>query len=92
MQQKIRSVNIEKHVLAGFIKHPQTYHQVAHFISEGDFTNGHRTIFSVVKNQILHNQPLDAVILSEKIKNLGINFNKADFNIFDYILNYCRKA
>ena len=85
MQQKIRSVNIEKHVLAGFIKHPQTYHQVAHFISEGDFTNGHRTIFSVVKNQILHNQPLDAVILSEKIKNLGINFNKADFNIFDYI-------
>ena len=85
MQQKIRSVNVEKHVLAGFIKHPQVYHDVSHFINEQDFTNGHKTIFSVVKNQIINNQPLDAVILSEKIKNLGIAFNKQDFNIFDYI-------
>jgi replicative DNA helicase len=84
MQQKIRSVNVEKHVLAGFIKHPQVYHDVSHFINEQDFTNGHKTIFSVVKNQIINNQPLDAVILSEKIKNLGITFNKQDFNIFDY--------
>jgi replicative DNA helicase len=85
MHQKIRSVNVEKHVLAGFIKHPQSYHDVAHFINEQDFTNGHKTIFGVIKNQIIHNQPLDPVILSEKIKNLGISFNKPDFNIFDYI-------
>jgi replicative DNA helicase len=85
MQQKIRSVNVEKHVLAGFIKHPQSYHDVAHFINEQDFTNGHKTIFGVIKNQIIHNQPLDAVIIAEKMKNLGINFNKPDFNIFDYV-------
>ena len=32
----------------------------------------------------MKSQPLDPVIVGEKIKNLGINF-KQDFNIFDYI-------
>lgn len=84
MQQKIRSVNVEKHVLAGFIKHPKIYFDVSHFVNEQDFTNGHKTIFGVLKSQIINNGPLDPVILSEKIKNLGISF-KQDFNIFDYI-------
>ena len=80
----IRSVQIEKHVLAGFLKYPQIYFEVSHFINENDFSNGHKTIFSVIKGQIMRSQPLDAVIIGEKIKNLGINF-KQDFNIFDYI-------
>ena len=80
----IRSVQIEKHVLAGFLKYPQVYFEVSHFINENDFSNGHKTIFSVVKGQIMKSQPLDPVIIGEKIKNLGINF-KQDFNVFDYI-------
>ena len=80
----IRSVQIEKHVLAGFLKYPQVYFEVSHFINENDFSNGHKTIFSVVKGQIMKGQPLDPVIIGEKIKNLGINF-KQDFNVFDYI-------
>ena len=80
----IRSVQIEKHVLAGFLKYPQVYFEVSHFINENDFSNGHKTIFSVIKGQIMKSQPLDPVIIGEKIKNLGINF-KQDFNIFDYI-------
>ena len=80
----IRSVQIEKHVLAGFLKYPQVYFEVSHFINENDFSNGHKTIFSVIKGQIMKSQPLDPVILGEKIKNLGINF-KQDFNIFDYL-------
>jgi replicative DNA helicase len=80
----IRSVQIEKHVLAGFLKYPQVYFEVSHFVNENDFSDGHKTIFSVVKGQIMKGQPLDPVIVGEKIKNLGINF-KQDFNIFDYI-------
>ena len=80
----IRSVDIEKHVLAGFIKHPAVFFEVSHFINEGDFSNGHKTIFSVLKGQIMKSQPLDPVIIAEKIKSLGISF-KQDFNIFDYI-------
>jgi replicative DNA helicase len=81
---KIRSVDIEKHVLAGFIKNPKVFFDVAHFLSEDDFSGGHKTIFSIIKSQINKNQPLDPVIISEKVKSLGISF-KQDFNVFDYI-------
>lgn len=82
--QQIRSVDIEKHVLAGFMKHPQVFFEVSHFINESDFSNGHKTIFSVLRGQIMQSQPLDPVIVAEKIKALGISF-KQDFNIFDYV-------
>jgi replicative DNA helicase len=84
MSNQIRSVDIEKHVLAGFIKHPHSFFEVSHFISENDFSNGHKTIFSIIRNQISKNEPLEPVIIAEKIKNLGISF-KHDFDIFDYI-------
>lgn len=80
----IRSALVEKHVLAGFLKYPQIYFEVSHFINEDDFSNGHKSIFSVIKGQIMNNLPLDPVIVAEKIKNLGITL-KQDFNIFDYI-------
>jgi len=81
---KIRSVDIEKHVLAGFIKNPKIFFDVSHFLSEEDFSGGHKTIFNIIKNQITKNAPLDPVIIAEKIKSLGISF-KQDFNVFDYI-------
>ena len=84
MSSQIRSVDIEKHVLAGFLKHPQSFFEVSHFINENDFSNGHKTIFSIIKGQVMKSQPLDPVIIAEKIKNLGISF-KNDFDIFDYI-------
>ena len=66
----IRSVQIEKHVLAGFLKYPQVFFEVSHFINENDFSNGHKTIFSVVKGQIMKSQPLDPVIIGEKINTV----------------------
>jgi replicative DNA helicase len=84
MSNNIRSIDIEKHVLSGIIKYPDVFFDISHFIDENDFSKGHRTIFSVLKSQISKSQPLDPVIVSEKIKNLGINF-KQDFDIYDYI-------
>jgi replicative DNA helicase len=84
MSSSIRSIDIEKHVLSGLLKHPDIFFDIAHFINEDDFSSGHKTIFSVLKGQITKGQPVDAVIVAEKIKNLGINF-KQDFNIYDYI-------
>ena len=49
---------------------------IKEFEDENDFSNGHKTIFSVIKGQIMKSQPLDPVIIGEKIKNLGINFKK----------------
>jgi replicative DNA helicase len=82
--KNIRSVDIEKHVLAGLIKHPQVFFDVSHFVTENDFSSGHKTIFSVLRGQIMAGDPLDPVIVAEKIKALGISF-KQDFNIFDYV-------
>jgi replicative DNA helicase len=84
MSTNIRSIDIEKHVLSGIMKYPDVFFDISHFIDEADFSKGHRTIFSVLKTQISKNQPIDPVIISEKIKALGINF-KQDFDIYDYI-------
>jgi replicative DNA helicase len=84
MSSSIKSIDIEKHVLAGLMKHPEVFFEVSHFIDENDFSSGHKTIFSVIKGQISKNLQVDAVIIAEKIKNLGINF-KQDFNIYDYV-------
>ena len=82
---QIYSLQVEKHVLGGLIKHPQIFAEVERFISEKDFYNEvHNTIYCVVRNLLINNQKLDKILLSEKIKNLGISF-KDDINIFDYI-------
>lgn len=85
MQKSIRSFNLEKHVLAGLLKHPKVYFDVSSILSDGDFSGGQKTIFGVIRSQILADKPLDPAILAEKIKNLGITFQKQDFNVFDYL-------
>jgi replicative DNA helicase len=81
----IYSVKIEKHVLGGLIKDPKLFADVERFISEKDFINEvHQTIFCVLRNCFVNNEAVDAVVLAEKIKNIGISF-KDDIDIYDYI-------
>lgn len=81
----IYSIKIEKHVLGGLIKHPNIFPEIERFISEKDFINEvHQTVFCVIKNCFRNNEEIDAIVLAEKIKNLGISF-KDDINIYDYV-------
>ena len=79
------SLRLEKHVLGGLIKHPNVFADVERFISEKDFYNNvHSTLFLCLREKLNKNESIDKVILSEKIKSLGVTF-KDDINIYDYI-------
>lgn len=84
---EIYSLKVEKHVLGGLMKFPQVFPEIQRFISEKDFVNEvHSTIYSVISSILDNGGNLDKVILSEKIKNLGISFNE-EIDIYKYIDN-----
>jgi len=83
----IYSLQVERHVLSGLIKHKDLFADVDIFLTEKDFYNDvHSTIYAVIKNINHKGEALDKILLAEKIKNLGISF-KDEINIFDYIDN-----
>ena len=85
MLDSIYSIQVEKHVLGGLIKIPNSFADVERFISEKDFVNDvHQTVFRVLREVILERGTVDSVILAEKIKNLGISFID-DLNIYEYL-------
>lgn len=83
----IYSLQVERHVLSGLLKHQDLFADVDVFLGENDFFNDvHSTIYSVFKNIKHRGENVDKVLLAEKIKNLGISF-KDEINIYDYIDN-----
>jgi len=83
----IYSLQVERHVLSGLLKHQDLFADVDVFLTENDFYNDvHCTIYSIFKNIKHKGENVDKVLLAEKIKNLGISF-KDEINIFDYIDN-----
>jgi replicative DNA helicase len=84
---ELYSLQIERHVLGGLLKNPKLLYEIDRFISDSDFYQPtHGTIFSVIKSLILSGGNIDKIVVSEKIKNLGISF-KDEINIYDYIEN-----
>jgi len=83
----IYSLQVERHVLSGLLKHQDLFADIDVFLTENDFYNDvHSTIYSIFKNIKHKGENVDKVLLAEKIKNLGISF-KDEINIFDYIDN-----
>ena len=83
----IYSLQVEKHVLGGLIKHPQVFPEIDLYLTENDFySQVHSTIFLVIKSSLLAGDKIDKVLIAEKIKNLGVSF-KDEINIFDYVDN-----
>jgi replicative DNA helicase len=79
------SLQVEKHVLSGLIQNPETIADIDGFVSERDFVaEPHGVIYSCLRSSYMQNERIDKVLLSQKIKNLGISF-KENINIFDYI-------
>jgi len=83
----IYSLQVERHVLSGLLRHQDLFADIDVFLTENDFYNNvHSTIYSVFKNVKHKGENVDKILLAEKIKNLGISF-KDEINIFDYIDN-----
>jgi replicative DNA helicase len=75
----IESKELERHVLAGLIKHPSIYGEIAPFLNEDDFSTNssqvHATLFKILKNCISKGEEdLDEVVLAQKVKDFNISF------------------
>jgi replicative DNA helicase len=83
--QNIASQQIEKATLAGFLKNPKKLLELIHIVADTDYLYPpHPTIFSILKDSVVNNKPVDPVIIAERVKNLGITF-KANLNIYEYL-------
>lgn len=84
----VYSYELEQHLIAGLIKHPQTYPLIASFIDPADFfdqnTIVNKTIFSVLRQSLEKGDALDEVILTQRVQSLNISFED-NINISDYI-------
>ncbi len=84
----IYSYELEQHLIAGLIKHPESYPLVAAFIDENDFfdknTIVNRTIFCVLRQSLEASDALDEVLLAQRVQSLNISFED-NINISDYI-------
>ena len=84
----IYNYELEQHLLAGLIKHPEAYTEIAPFISSKDFysedTIVNQTVFSVLKNALDQGEALDEIVLAQRVQSLGISFED-NINITDYI-------
>ena len=83
------SKQIERHVLSGLVKNPDIVADLDAVLSKGDFYYKiHETIFSVLKNSLLRGETIDHVLVSQKIKALGISFPDVT-DIDGYIESIC---
>lgn len=81
----IESVDLEKHLLAGILKHPEVWAEISAFVSTDDFSNHtHKTVFTVIKNTLNSREELDTTVVAQKVKDLNITFDN-NINIFDYL-------
>ena len=86
----IESKELERHLLAGLIKHPAAYAEVAPFLSEDDFSKEssqvHSTIFKILKNCIDQGDHVDEVVLAQKVKDFNISFED-NIDVTQYIIS-----
>jgi replicative DNA helicase len=84
----VYSFELEQHLLAGLIKYPESYPLIAAFITQEDFfsqnTAVNKTIFCVLRQSLEASEILDEVLLSQRVKSLGMSFED-NINISDYI-------
>ena len=75
----IYSFELEKQLLAGLIKYPDRYADIADFITEKDFWSEiskiNRTLFCVLKQAIDNGEDnIDEVVIAQRVKSLGLSF------------------
>jgi replicative DNA helicase len=84
----IYSYELEKQLLAGLIKNPNSFIDICSFVSEKDFYSEdsvlNKTIFTVIKQAIENAEDVDDVIIAQRIQSLGLSFED-NINVADYI-------
>ncbi len=86
----IYSYELEQHVLAGLLKIPEVYGEIASIISDEDFyseqTQVNQTIFKVLRMALENGEAVDEIILAQRILDLNISFED-NLDITSFIKN-----
>ncbi len=84
----IFSYELETQLLAGLLKYPGEYCKIAAVISDKDFYSEsnkiNKTIFLILKHALENAETVNEVIISQRVKDLGISFEE-NINPSDYI-------
>lgn len=84
----IYSYELEKQLLAGLIKNPDSFIEICAFISEKDFYSEdsvlNKTIFTIIRQAIENQEDVDDVIIAQRVKSIGLSFED-NINVADYI-------
>lgn len=84
----IYSHELEQHLLAGLIKHQDSFFEISNLINENDFradaSEVNKTIFKVLKQAIEGGEKVDDVLISQRLRELNISF-EGGINAFDYL-------
>lgn len=74
------SYELEQHLLSGILNNPDHFFEISSFVSEKDFYSEYsyinRTIFSLLKRCIESGEGFDEVLISQKVKDLGVKFEE----------------
>ena len=84
----IYSYELEKQLLAGLIKNPNSFIDICSFINERDFycedSVLNKTIFTIIKQAIENAEEVDDIIIAQRVQSLGLSFED-NLNVADYI-------
>ena len=83
------SKDLEQHLLAGLIKYPEKYFDICAFIDKTDFFTDrgsfvNQTIFIYLRDAAENNEPIDSVILAERLKSNQITF-RDNLDVGEYL-------
>lgn len=88
--EKLISLQLEKKAIAGLFQFPSLFSEIDSFIAPDVFQDEdgvHKVVYSVLRKVLGQVNPptsLDATLISEEIKNLGVTF-KGEISIYDYL-------
>ncbi len=74
MAKNLYSVEIEQSILAILLQYPESYVEIP-FLNSKDFSRQNSPIFAVISNLIENKGRPDEIIVSEKLKSLGITLD-----------------
>ena len=84
----IYSYELEKQLLAGLIKDPNSLVEISNFISTSDFysesTSLNSTIFRIIEQAINASDEIDEIIIAQRVNEIGLSFED-NVNPSDYI-------
>jgi replicative DNA helicase len=86
MSDKVTSLLVERHCLAGALRHPEIVGDISLHVKEDDFKlPAHKIIFSTIIDAHQKEQPISRFIIAQKIQNAGITLNDVSSSTEDYL-------